>query len=141
MAPGDKEIEREVAELYYIQKRYEEAIPVYERLMESEPRNTWYCERLGELYYKMNKKKKALAIWKKIIEIEPDRAYSYTRVGRIYKKYKLYEEAVEMYQKALELTDKEGERKNILREMLEVYEKTGRMDELAQELERKLKEE
>ncbi len=38
------------------------------------------------------------------------------------------------------MSDQEGERKNILREMLKVYEKTGRLDELAQELEKKLKD-
>lgn len=79
-------------------------------------------------------------MYQKAIELEPDKSSHHKDLASLYKEQKRYQEAIGEYKKALQLTDQEWERKNILREMLKVYEKTGRLNELAQELERKLKD-
>ncbi|GAH72265.1 unnamed protein product, partial [marine sediment metagenome] len=120
------------------EKKFNKAIASYEKLITLEPNNTRNYQRLGETYFKIEEKEKAVATWRKIMELNPDDAYSYTQVGRIYKKHGLYDEAISAYEKALELGN-EWSRKWARRELVELYEKTGRLNELAQELEKKLK--
>lgn len=97
-------------------------------------------QKLGETYFRMGEKEKAVATWQKIIELNPNNAYSYMQVGRIYKRHRLYDEAIPAYEKALQLGN-EWLRKWARRELVELYEKTGRLDELTEELEKRLKEE
>ncbi|MCK4648863.1 5'-nucleotidase C-terminal domain-containing protein [bacterium] len=95
-------------------------------------------QELGETYFRKGEKKKAIATWQKIIELNPDDAHSYMQVGRIYKRHRLYGEAISAYEKVLQLGNEQS-RQRARRELVELYEKTGRLDELTKEIEKQLR--
>jgi tetratricopeptide (TPR) repeat protein len=108
-----------------------------EELKPTHPRTWW---KIGTVYRRNKFYKEAEDAHQKAIEIDPNYFWSHYALADIYKKQGRYEKALKKYKETLRTTDHEWYINNSRKNIIEIYEKTGKLDELAQELEKRLKD-
>lgn len=107
--PKDIGISEYLAQFYFYKKRPEEAIKVYENILESNPDYIEALFWLGNLYEERGQRSKALEVWEKGLKLEPDSAPLLNCLGYTYAQdgVKL-DLAEEMIKKALEQEPENG---------------------------------
>jgi len=93
--PGDSTsavIER--ARFLIMQGRYEDAIPILERLFEENPGDPSCLKDLAQAYVEMGQKEKAVATWRRLLEGDKRRGSRYGIVAKMQQEAGLYEEAI-----------------------------------------------
>ncbi len=89
--------------IFYIQKKFMDAIHLLENCLIRFPRNTDLLKRLAALYYKLGKMSEAIVYFQKCLDINPEDKVVYKYLFNIFFKAKRFNEAMEFYQKALVL--------------------------------------
>ena len=88
---------------YNKSKQYEEAIELYSKAIEVDPKNayTYYCR--GFSFYRSKKYDKALKDYNKAVELAPNYSLVYNKRGKVYLELKRYKKAIEDWKKAISL--------------------------------------
>ena len=96
--------------LYYVQKKYLEAIDFMERFLKLFSKNVDFSIRLGAMYYKLGKPSEAIAYFQKALDINLYHKDIYRYLFIIYFKANRFPEAMTIYKKAVTLwpDDKES---------------------------------
>ena len=89
--------------------RREEAITVYTKAIELNPKYAGAYNNLGNVYDDLGKKEEAVGAYKKVIELNPKDASAYSNLGNLYDDLGKKEEAVGAYKKAIELNPKDAD--------------------------------
>jgi ribosomal protein S12 methylthiotransferase accessory factor len=84
-------------------ERFDEAIPVLERALESEPEELAIHNLLGFCLYKLGRHAEAVAVFRRAVEIDPLSAIDWANLGSNLRDLGRPEEAIEAYRKALAL--------------------------------------
>lgn len=132
----------DLANCYTKMGRRNKVVSTLNRLKEElKPTDTWTWYALGQVYKRNKFYKEAEAAYQRSVEIDPNYFWSHSALASLYKKQGRYEKALKKYKETLKITDHEWFINDSRKNIIELYEKTGRLDELTEELEKKLKEE
>lgn len=81
------------AQNFYMQRKYKDAISVFEKLREKGERSEFLFEKLGYSYYQLTNYKKAVDRFIEVIKINPDNAKVHLQLGKLYNLLENYKEA------------------------------------------------
>ena len=77
--------------------RYDEAIDLYKKLLESDSKNTTSLENIGKMYYSLGRHEDAIAWYDKAVAINPKLPSVWFEKGYALRKIHRYEEAINMF--------------------------------------------
>jgi len=144
LCPADSsflvEVKKKLAEIYINEKKYKEAISIYEEIIKNHP---WIKDTseiyltLGSLYLTTGEYSRAIIIFQKFIHYFPlsSNLFSvYFNLGRAFFKEGLYLKAIEAFKKALRCSPSGKEKSSVLSQMTGAYEKIGLWNEAIKSL-------
>jgi tetratricopeptide (TPR) repeat protein len=99
----DLEILLRQAYQVYDDKKYDEAIMLYEKVLKTDPVNSDAWFYLGYSYEKVGKRDKAIEAWRKSIELKPDNAEAHYNLGVTLGVKGETEEEIKEYREAIRL--------------------------------------
>jgi tetratricopeptide (TPR) repeat protein len=91
-------------DLYMVRKYYAEAVRVYRRLTELEPRNALFRNKLGIAYHQMQDLNGARREYQRAVQINPQYAQAINNLASVEYARKRYRSAINTYIRALKLT-------------------------------------
>jgi len=103
VADGDQSMVELMAELSIYNKKPEDAISAYEKILSTSPLNKQAIYNLGVLYSETGKYEKAILYFEKFLQIDPDSADAYVSIGILYNKLDRPVEAELYLKKAAEI--------------------------------------
>ncbi|PKM92770.1 MAG: hypothetical protein CVU80_01610 [Elusimicrobia bacterium HGW-Elusimicrobia-4] len=103
VSPDDKSTTEIMAELSIYNKKPEDAISAYEKILSTEPANKQALYNLGVLYSETGKYEKAILYFEKFLQIAPDSSDVYVSIGILYSKLDRPVEAELYLKKAAEI--------------------------------------
>lgn len=104
-SPDDKSAAELEAELSIYNKKPDDAISAYQKILSTEPANRQALYNLGVLYSEKGEYEKAILYFEKFLEAEPDSSDVYVNIGILYRKLNRPSEAELYLKKAVELDD------------------------------------
>jgi tetratricopeptide (TPR) repeat protein len=109
LRPQDLKASEYLAQYYFYKNRPQEAIKLYETIVEKKPDYLEGLFWLGYLYEEVGERDKAIKMWKKALKIEPNHAPTLNSLGYIYAEEGInLDEAEKMVKKALEIEPRNG---------------------------------
>lgn len=133
----------DLAKCYFKLDKKGDAIATLNKyLLEVKPNDSRACWGIGCTFKDNGMLEEAIRIFKKGIELEPGYYRLHYDLAGVYKNQRKFDEAVKEYKKVLELAPSSRDRfiRRARESIIDIYKKQGRLDELAEELEKKLKE-
>jgi tetratricopeptide (TPR) repeat protein len=115
---------------------HHEAIAVYWRAIELDPKAVYPHSGLGSIYRALGRHEEAIAEYQKAIDLDPQSAYLYHGLGNAYYTLGRYEEAMTEYQQAIDLDPQYFLSHNNL---ADVYMELGRLEEARREFEERVR--
>ena len=107
---------------------YDEAILIFNRIIEIEPKNYRAHYNLGITFQNLNQKDNALKAYQTAIEINPDYYFCYYNIGLIYEEKQDFIKAVEYHKKALKIEPNFRYAKQAIAELRDVLENLSSSD-------------
>jgi tetratricopeptide (TPR) repeat protein len=101
-----------LARTYEGLERFEDAIAVYQALLEMSPNNELYLHFLGSAWNKVGEHDKAIDCLQQAIALSPDNPAICQTLGIIYHNLEQYDKAVHLLQKAITLEPENTDRSN-----------------------------
>jgi tetratricopeptide (TPR) repeat protein len=93
--------DEQLADLYMVRKDYREAMIVYKRLADQNPRNPVFLNKLGIALHQQEALAQALKYYERASKVDPSYADAQNNIGTIWYQRKRYGKAIKAYQKAL----------------------------------------
>lgn len=93
----------EMADILMARKEYREAAISYKKLVETNPRNAIYWNKLGISLHQQEELGAALKSYQQAVKIDPKYADAQNNIGTIWYQRKKFGKAIRSYQKALKL--------------------------------------
>lgn len=140
MEPGE---ERDIREVLYegmvlVQDRkFEEAIPKLERVIQQDPTLLGAWETLGWAYWLTDRQDKAEELWLQLVDIAPNEPMGYRLLGQVATREADFDRALKMYNRSLELNPAQYE---VRVSRAQVLLWAGREDEAIREFRQLLQE-
>ncbi|HMN32162.1 MAG TPA: tetratricopeptide repeat protein [Chitinophagaceae bacterium] len=91
------EIKKDLADILYLNKKYFDAIPLYEDMIKTDDKNVEYLARLSEMYSMSPRKQKGMEYADKVLKLKPTDANINKMIARAYFEVKYYPKAIEQY--------------------------------------------
>ena len=85
---------------------FDEAIKLYNKVLNINPKHTNSNYNLGLVFYKMNEIKKAKIFLKKTVDMQSNYALAFFSLANVHSDLKEYNDAVSCYQKSIEINPK-----------------------------------
>lgn len=97
--PNDHRLWVELGDLWYVDRKWQEAEFCYQRGVELQPKCSWYYYKLGQVLVGKNKFLEAEAVYQASIDIEPQKYYEvYYEFGKLCNHLKKWDRAYSMLQ-------------------------------------------
>ena len=112
----------------------DEAIELAQKFIEAEESGVHYA-RLAKVYASIDRVDEAIAIYQKAIEINPGDRNVYQELAQLYIRKEDFGAAEKMYQYAIQYTGEEWERRNLERQLMELYRRQGKLEEMLEQAE------
>ena len=93
--------DEQMADLYMARKEYREASQLYKRLVNQNPENAVYFNKLGISMHQQTVLGQALKCYERAVKLDPTYADAQNNIGTIYYQRKKYGKAIKAYQKAI----------------------------------------
>lgn len=93
--------DEQMADLYMARKEYREASQLYKRLVDQNPQNAVYQNKLGIAMHQQTALGSALKCYERAVKLDPAYADAQNNIGTIYYQRKRYGKAIKAYQKAI----------------------------------------
>lgn len=93
--------DEQMADLYMARKEYREAAGLYKRLVDQNPQNAVYQNKLGIAMHQQTALGPALKCYQRAVKLDPTYADAENNIGTIYYQRKKYGKAIKAYQKAI----------------------------------------
>lgn len=117
--PGSHEVMYQLANIYFKDKKLDEAIHWAELSVKKNPEyNYWYYGQLAQMYSTAKQYDKSAATFAAMVDKEPGRKANYEEAGNQYLNAKKPKEAVKFFEKSI---SKFGVEENICRKLEELY--------------------
>ena len=92
-----------LSKIYLANQHFDQAVPLLEKLLEINPRDSLAKYNLGPAYAQVGRPEEGLEIIGELIEQAPRNTSLYLNRGTVYNRLKKFDEAVEDYEKVIEL--------------------------------------
>jgi tetratricopeptide (TPR) repeat protein len=93
--------DEQMADLYMARKEYREASQLYKRLVDQNPQNAVYFNKLGIAMHQQTVLGQALKCYERAVKLDPAYADAQNNIGTIFYQRKKYGKAIKAYQKAI----------------------------------------
>lgn len=93
--------DEQMADLYMARKEYREASVLYKRLVDQNPQNAVYFNKLGIAMHQQTALGLALKYYERAVKLDPTYADAQNNIGTIFYQRKKYGKAIKAYQKAI----------------------------------------
>ena len=93
--------DEQMADLYMARKEYREASQLYKRLVDQNPQNAVYLNKLGIAMHQQTVLGQALKCYERAVKLDPGYADAENNIGTIYYQRKKYGKAIKAYQRAI----------------------------------------
>lgn len=97
--------DEQMADLYMARKEYQEAAKLYKRLVDQNPLNAVYMNKLGIAMHQQTALGPALKYYERAVKLDPTYADAQNNIGTIFYQRKKYGKAIKAYQKAIAIRD------------------------------------
>ena len=102
--PGQKQLSaEELADILMARKDYREAALSYKRLVDENPRNAIYWNKLGIALHQQQELSSALKSYQQAVKVNPQYADAQNNIGTIWYQRKKYNKAIRAYERAIKL--------------------------------------
>ncbi|MDD5111307.1 MAG: tetratricopeptide repeat protein [Candidatus Altiarchaeota archaeon] len=108
------------------QKKYDEAITLYQHAREISPQTDWVHNDLGILYFQTGRFDESLASAQKAVECGPEDFSNWENLGKSLSAKSMFEEAKDAYGKAMKLCQEPEDLDRIFKAMRRIVERPGR---------------
>jgi tetratricopeptide (TPR) repeat protein len=93
--------DEQMADLYMARKEYREASQLYKRLVDQNPQNAVYFNKLGIAMHQQTVLGQALKCYERAVKLDPSYADAQNNIGTIFYQRKKYGKAIKAYQRAI----------------------------------------
>lgn len=93
--------DEQMADLYMARKEYREAAQLYKKLVDQNPQNAVYMNKLGIALHQQAALGQALKYYERAVKTDPTYADAQNNIGTIFYQRKKYGKAIKAYQKAI----------------------------------------
>ena len=101
---GQKQLtQEELADIMMARKDYREAAYSYKRLVDENPRNAIYWNKLGIALHQQSELSSALKFYQQAVKVNPHYADAQNNIGTIWYQRKKFGKAIRAYQRAIKL--------------------------------------
>ena len=135
LKPKDTTILNRLVYLYQLDKKYEKAAEVYQRIIEASPspNKSYYYQHVSRMYLLAGKQEEAIRWAEKSLSEGVARPYTYVSVAQIYLQNNLTEKALELYDRAIQACGRPIEKHQIALRFADIFERNNKEDK-AEEL-------
>ncbi len=119
---------------YQSADKIDDAIELAQEFIETEE-NYVHFVRLAKVYASGDRIDEAIATYQRAIEINPGDGKVYQELAQLYMRQKDFESAERMFQSAIQYTGEEWERQNIEQQLMELYRREGKLEDMLQQAE------
>ena len=119
---------------YQSADKIDDAIELAQEFIETEE-NYVHFVRLAKVYASGDRIDEAIATYQKAIEINPGDGKVYQELAQLYMRQEDFESAEKMFQSAIQYTGEEWERQNIEQQLMELYRRQGKLEDMLQQAE------
>ncbi len=106
VAPTERQLSpEEVGDLYMARKQYREASETYKRLIDQDPRNAVYLNKLGIALHQQEALSLALKYYERSAKADPRYADAQNNIGTVWYQRKRYGKAIRAYERAIKIRD------------------------------------
>jgi tetratricopeptide (TPR) repeat protein len=109
LTPGDSVARHDLARLLYRQERIAEALPLIERLLASEPRNTSYLSLKAQAIRLVGRTDEALAMMERLVAEFPDDAQAWLILGNLLREVGEQGRSIDAFRRSLQAEPRFGE--------------------------------
>ena len=132
--PENTKYQDGLVDAYQSADKTDEAIKLAQEFIEAEESGVHYA-RLAKVYASINRADEAIATYQKAIDINPGDRKVYKELAQLYIREEDFETAEKMFQTAIEYTGQPWERQQIERQLMELYRRQGKLEEMLQKAE------
>ena len=132
--PENTKYQDGLVDAYQSAGRTDEAIELAQGFIEAEESGVHYA-RLAKVYAAIDRVDEAIATYQKAIEINPSDRNVYQELAQLYIRKDDFETAEKMYQYAIQYTGEEWERRNLERQLMELYRRQGKLEAMLDQAE------
>lgn len=132
--PENTKYQDGLVDAYQSAGKTDEAIELAQKFIEAEESGVHYA-RLAKVYASIDRVDEAIAIYQKAIEINPGDRNVYQELAQLYIRKEDFGAAEKMYQYAIQYTGEEWERRNLERQLMELYRRQGKLEEMLEQAE------
>ena len=115
--------------------RAPEALELAQQYIEADPEGSIHYTRLAQLYDADDQVDTAIATYKKAIELGPGDGEAYLKLAQLYLRKDDFDAAEKAFEGAIQHTGREWERQNIERQLMNLYRRQGKLEEMLQQAE------
>ena len=132
--PENTKYQDGLVDAYQSADKTDEAIELAQGFIEAEESGIHYA-RLAKVYASIDRVDEAIAIYQKAIDINPGDREVYQKLAELYIQEEDFEAAEKMYQTAIQYTGQPWERQHIEQQLMELYRRQGKLEEMLQKAE------
>ena len=132
--PENTKYQDGLVDAYQSAGKTDEAIELAQGFIEAEESGVHYA-RLAKVYASIDRVDEAIATYQKAIEINPGDRNVYQELAQLYVRKEDFESAEKMYQYAIQYTGQEWERQNLEQQLMELYRRQGKLEDMLQQAE------
>ena len=114
-----------------------DAIQLALKYVQDDTENGVHYARLAQLYGSNGQIEDAVTNYKKAIELSPENAQVYDQLGRLYLRNNKLDDAEKTFNEALKYVAQDGQRQSIERQLMQIYQRKGKLDEFLKEAEKR----
>ncbi|MCS5423045.1 M48 family metallopeptidase, partial [Psychrilyobacter sp. S5] len=99
--PDNRMALRELGAILCFQKKTDDAIEIYKKMLKLDPKNGEYMAYMGYLYYEKDDFPEAIKLFNKALDADPEAAFVYFLLGNAYSRIGRIVDAVRAYDLAI----------------------------------------
>ena len=120
---------------YQASGRFEDALKLAQQFIDANPEVGVHHARLAKLYKDENRTDEAIAAYQKASELTPGNAEIYQELANLYLSKDDLTAAEKAFKEAIRYTSRDWDREDLERQLVGIYERQGKLDEMLQKAE------
>ena len=128
--PGNTKYQDGFVRTYQISGDINEAFELAQRYIDAEPESGVHYVRLAKLHAAEEQVDDAITAYEKSIELAPGNAQTYHELARLYLRKDDTDAAEKAFKQAIQYTGQDWERQDIERELINLYHRDGKLEEM-----------
>ena len=133
--PENTKYQDGLVNIYQDADKVTDALELAQQYIESDPDSSVHYTRLAQLYAADDQVDTAIATYEKAIELGSGDGDAYLKLAQLYLRKDDLDAAEKAFEGAIQNTGREWERQNIERQLMALYRRQGKLDEMLQQAE------